>query len=121
MKYRPIETNARHSRAENSEVKNLDCIPLLGQRPVRPDEISGVRDVDLDIQRQLGPVLFCTPNKRSPNNRLVPPYDILGRKNQAELELFNERKQETFHPAEVKNIRPLVKERCGEVKIVDGL
>ena len=93
MMYRLIETNARYSRAEKSIVANTDCITgLLDKWPVRPDEISGIRDMDLDIQRQLGPVLFCTFDKRSPNDRVVPPYDILRRKNQAELELSDERK-----------------------------
>ena len=78
--------------------------------------------MDFDIQRQIGPVLSCTFDKRSPNDRVVPPYDILRRKNQAELELSDERKQEIFHPAEVKIVRPFVKERCREVKkTVDGL
>jgi len=122
MTYRLIETNARYSRTEKCIVTNLDHILLLGQPPIRPDEISGVRNVDLDIQRQLGPVLFCTFDKRSPDDCVVPPHDILGRKNQAELELSDERKQETFHPAEIKIVRPIVKERCGEgKKTVDGL
>jgi len=103
MTYRLIETNARYNLTEKCIVTNLDHILLLGQRPVRPDEISGVRNVDLDIQRQLGPILFCTFDKRLPNDRVGPPHDILGRKNQAELELSDERKQGTFHPAKVEN------------------
>jgi len=64
-----------------------------------PNETSGVRDVDLDVQRQFGPVLLCTLDKRPPNHCLGQPHDILGREGQAELELSNERKQDTFHPA----------------------
>jgi len=64
-----------------------------------PNETSGVRDVDLYVQRQLGRVLLCTLDKRPPNHRLGQPHDILGREGQVELELPNERKQETFHPA----------------------
>ena len=60
--------------------------------------------MDFNVQRQLDSLLLCTPDKRPPDYQLVPPHDILGRNDQAELELLDEWEQETFHPAGSKRL-----------------
>ena len=72
---------------------NLDYIYRhWASDPSSSDETSGVRDVDFDVQRQLGPVLLCALDKRPPSHSPVHPHDILSRKDQAELEFSDERK-----------------------------
>ena len=73
---------------------------MFHRDPLQEDSL--IRNVDFDVERQFLSLSLSTFDKRPSNHGSVPPENILGGKDQAELELANQREQETLHPVQIK-------------------